>query len=255
MRVIIIIVLFLQVSSIYAQDQNQPICSLNEALQTAIANKKDLAEIKSLKNEVKAIWYSWMYSIIKWQTLHEYMLAISDLNRIAVLHYESGDADLYETSALVGKLADIETSTLVASNEIEINKTLLSRLLLTDDMGIPADTSISIYEIDKGPPELYPWTSELDSVSGNDEFLRAKTITIKGLELDNLFIRLQYFRNYALGHAETTIKSANAAFKLEEIDYIEYIHKLGEAFKIKLEYIELLNNYNQKAIQLEFYAY
>lgn len=255
MRVIIIIVLILQGYSIYAQDQNKPVCSLTEALQTAMATKNDLAEIKSVKYEVKATWYSWMHSIIKWKTLHEYLLSISDLHRIAVLHYESGNADLYETSALVGKLADIETSTLVAYNEIEINKTLLSRLLLTDNIGIPADTTISIYEIDKGQPELYPWSSDLDSTSGHDEFLRAKTMAIKSLELDNHFIRLQYFRNHALGHAETTIKTAYSAYKLEEIDYLEYIHKLGEAFQIKLEYIELLNNYNQKAIQLEFYAY
>ncbi len=253
MRVIIIIGFFLQVSLLNAQDRLHT-CSLDEALQLATSNCRNHAEMKMLKTKVKASWYTWLYSIVKWQTIHAYALAINDLSRIAELHYSSGETDLYETSVLIGKLAEIETSALTAETDIEISKATLCRLLFMDDIGIPADTNMSMYEIDKGPlssPALTPNDSAGDSAA----FIHLKTIEILNLELDNLFIRLQYFSKFALNHAETTIHTASSAYKLEEIDYIEYIHKLGEAFEIKLNYLFLLNAYNQKAIQLEAYAY
>jgi cobalt-zinc-cadmium resistance protein CzcA len=58
-----------------------------------------------------------------------------------------------------------------------------------------------------------------------------------------------------LVYAETLIRTAQARFKSEEIDYLELTDKMTEALQIRLEYLEILNNYNQSAVQLEYYAY
>jgi hypothetical protein len=58
-----------------------------------------------------------------------------------------------------------------------------------------------------------------------------------------------------LTHADIILQTSRAKFNAEEIDYLEFTEDIAEAFKIKLEYLETMNNYNQKAIQLEYYAY
>ncbi len=58
-----------------------------------------------------------------------------------------------------------------------------------------------------------------------------------------------------LGQADQLLEINRAKFENEDIDYTEYTQKADEAFQIQLDYLETLNNYNQTAIQLEFYAY
>ena len=74
-------------------------------------------------------------------------------------------------------------------------------------------------------------------------------------ELNNYFKKLQYFNMVGLGQADQLLEINRAKFENEDIDYTEYTQKAAEAFQIQLDYLETLNNYNQTAIQLEFYAY
>jgi cobalt-zinc-cadmium resistance protein CzcA len=74
-------------------------------------------------------------------------------------------------------------------------------------------------------------------------------------ELNNYFKKLQYFKQVGLDQADQLLELNRAKFEIEDIDYTEYTQKADEAFRIQLDYLETLNNYNQTAIQLEFYAY
>ena len=259
MRVILIIAFLLQVSFSTGQEISENTYTLQEALKTAFSMNPSY-DRKKLAYEVKSAWHFWLFRIHKWHTLEEYQYMLGDLNRIATLRYQSGDVGFYETSALLEELADIQTSAAISANEIEISHNTICGLLMSNDRIIPADSVLSLYEIDKGtgmisPVEITGTKETDDSLTSRQAFIHAKSVENKQLELDNLFIKLQFYNAYGLAHAETTIHTAQARFNAEEIDYFEFVEKLAEAYRIRLEYLEILNNYNQNAIQLEYYAY
>lgn len=81
-------------------------------------------------------------------------------------------------------------------------------------------------------------------------------ITIENLILDlnKTFKNLMYYDQFALVQAEQIVQTVTLQLEKEEIEYIEYARHIAESISIKLEYLEILNQYNQNAIQLEFYA-
>jgi len=82
-------------------------------------------------------------------------------------------------------------------------------------------------------------------------------ITIENLvtELTKHFRQLQYYNEFGLRQADEIIRNARLQFEKENIGYLEYVQSLSQAVSVKTGYLETLNNYNQTAIQLEFYAY
>lgn len=63
---------------------------------------------------------------------------------------------------------------------------------------------------------------------------------------------LNYFEKSALPNANLIIKQADKGFKNGEIGYMEYLQALKNALTIKSNYLNALNQYNQRIIQLEF---
>ncbi len=81
-----------------------------------------------------------------------------------------------------------------------------------------------------------------------------QTINKQVLELEKLYRRVAYYNKSGLQQSDVLIKTLKLKYEKEEIEYFEYIRGMEEALDIQLEYIEALNNYNQKAIDLEFYS-
>jgi len=75
------------------------------------------------------------------------------------------------------------------------------------------------------------------------------------IELDKLFLRLNYFYDYALKHSDLLESHAKKKLENNEINLSEYLQKLDEVFKTRLEYLKTLDEYNQTAINLELYTY
>jgi hypothetical protein len=265
MRVILIIALFLQVFAANGQADKRQAITIEEALKIGLQNNPvslSVAERKKLSIDIKSAWYRWLFDIHKWQTLQDYQYLLSDLDRIAAERYLAGDVDLLEKSASLTKLAEIQTATAVVANEIDLTTNLLKQLLFTDTEIVPADTSLSIYQVVKESADgQYLNYQPASNVQGDTllsryrHFIAAKSFEYKQLELDGYFIRLQFYNSFGLTHANTILQTSHAKFNAEEIDYLEFTEDIAEAFKIKLEYLETMNNYNQKAIQLEYYAY
>jgi cobalt-zinc-cadmium resistance protein CzcA len=95
-------------------------------------------------------------------------------------------------------------------------------------------------------------------VSGMDstgQFIHERKRENLEYELNNYFKKLQFFNQVGLEQADQLIEINRTKFENEDIEYTEFIQKTDEAFQIRLDYLETLNNYNQTAIQLEFYAY
>ncbi len=63
---------------------------------------------------------------------------------------------------------------------------------------------------------------------------------------------VNYYETKALPQAELIISNAKKSFENEAINYIEYIQGLDTGLKIKRNYLELINQYNQAVIAIEY---
>lgn len=70
-------------------------------------------------------------------------------------------------------------------------------------------------------------------------------------ELRRLRIQLEYYRNTALPQATLLITTSQKAFEAGEVDYYQLSQSLNNANNVRRQYIELINQYNQTAIELE----
>jgi cobalt-zinc-cadmium resistance protein CzcA len=86
-------------------------------------------------------------------------------------------------------------------------------------------------------------------------FSTDKTIENLVAELTKYFRQIQYYDEYALKQADEIMRNARLQFEKENIEYLMYTQSISMALSIKKRYLETLNDYNQTAIQLEFYAY
>jgi cobalt-zinc-cadmium resistance protein CzcA len=84
--------------------------------------------------------------------------------------------------------------------------------------------------------------------------LNTSEIEILLLELNKYFRVIRRFETNSLPLSGLLINSALAQFDSEEIDYLLFLDNISAAFKIRKEYYQAILNYNQTAIQLEFYA-
>jgi cobalt-zinc-cadmium resistance protein CzcA len=63
---------------------------------------------------------------------------------------------------------------------------------------------------------------------------------------------LEYYRQNALPQAALILQNAQQGFQGGAIGYLEYVQALERALAIQSDYLELLNQYNQSVITLEF---
>ena len=70
-------------------------------------------------------------------------------------------------------------------------------------------------------------------------------------DLRRLQIQIEYFRKTALPQAELLINKSQRAFEAGEIDYYQLSQSLNNANNVRRQYIEVINQYNQTAIELE----
>lgn len=70
-------------------------------------------------------------------------------------------------------------------------------------------------------------------------------------ELRRLAVQLNYYRNTALPQAQVLINTSQRAFEVGEIDFYQLNISLNNANNLRRQYIDILNQYNQTAIELE----
>ena len=71
------------------------------------------------------------------------------------------------------------------------------------------------------------------------------------LELNALQNELQYYHENALQKSRLIKRTAYLQYEKEEIEYYELVQSLKAASEIDLSYLEILKDYNRKAIELE----
>ena len=71
-------------------------------------------------------------------------------------------------------------------------------------------------------------------------------------KLEQLQKSLDFYKENAIPQAELLFKQAQRGFKEGEIGYVEYTQGLDRAAKIELDYLEIINQFHQTKIDLEF---
>jgi len=63
---------------------------------------------------------------------------------------------------------------------------------------------------------------------------------------------LNYYENQAVPEADLIIDQATKSYKAGAIDYLDYIQSLSRALTIRQNYLDVLNNYNQTIISIDY---
>lgn len=63
---------------------------------------------------------------------------------------------------------------------------------------------------------------------------------------------VEYYEKQAVPEANSIIKQASLGYKVGAIDYLDYITSLTRALSIKQNYLDVLNDYNQTIISIDF---
>jgi len=63
---------------------------------------------------------------------------------------------------------------------------------------------------------------------------------------------LKYYDEKALPQAELILSNSKKSFENGAIDYVEYMQGLTYGIEIKNNYLEVLNQYNQSIIAIEY---
>ncbi|MEO9484038.1 MAG: CusA/CzcA family heavy metal efflux RND transporter [Ekhidna sp.] len=63
---------------------------------------------------------------------------------------------------------------------------------------------------------------------------------------------LSYYQTNALPQAELILKQAQKGFQSGDIGYVEYTQGLNRSLSVRFNYLDILNQYNQTIIQIEF---
>jgi cobalt-zinc-cadmium resistance protein CzcA len=78
-------------------------------------------------------------------------------------------------------------------------------------------------------------------------------------EIDNQFSQLEkytfiltYYEEKALKQANVILEHATRSYNEGDISYIEYASAISDAFDIKIDYLEAINNYNQTVIRIQY---
>jgi hypothetical protein len=250
MRTFLIFLLLVPFFVTRGQSPSQKYITLGDAISLALLNNSvtDEHDKKVLVGNVEKTWFQLVFEKNKTSVIQQQAFLMQDLPHVADLRYDAGDIDLLEKNSMISQFAEVNTSLSRMEDDMSISRNNLKILLLVKDDLMPCDSVLVMYALKKNEHS----GGVTDST---EKFIHERKQENLEFELNNYFKKLQYFNRVELGEADQLLEINRVKFENEEIDYTEYTQKAGEAFRIQLDYLETLNNYNQTAIQLEFYAY
>lgn len=251
MRILFTFFMLVAIVQIQGQPLPEKLISLDDAISLALLNNyqgktDDLMRV--LVTDVEKTYFQLLYEKNKTEVIRQEALLMRNMASVADLRYEAGDIDLLEKNSMIARFAEVNTTLSRMEDDLSISRNNFKILLLVQDELMPVDSVLGMYALKKNE---HP-ASGLDSTG---QFIHERKRENLEYELNNYFKRLQYYNVVGLGQAEQLLEINRVKFENEDIDYTEYAQKAEEAFRIQLDYLETLNNYNQTAIQLELYAY
>jgi len=178
------------------------------------------------------------------------------------------------------ELQSLRSQIEVASREIRVEK---SKLLPDFSMGYFNQSLVGTYEKD-GTSKYYDASKRFQGIEAGISiplFAKPQKARIRAAEINKqiqqaqvdafyfglfqrgstllsdlrrLQIQIDFYRNTAIPQANLLISASQRAFEAGELDYYQLSQSVNNAVDVRKQYIELLNQYNQTAIELELIA-
>jgi heavy metal efflux system protein len=287
--------------------------------------EKDIT-VKKLENQVKSVYYSWLFSLKKLDLIAEHFNLFKESNKIGDLQYAAGSTTALDLISAKTRTAEIENMLISAEFETMQTENQLKQLIVIKDSLVAPPGELPLYSINGSSlpgvrfsdtlimqaemnnmlvkkavvslekTKLLPdisvgyFNQEINHVKGFkgwgiglaiplwyfpqqgkvkeaeveqdialNEYLYTKSKTAADIEnlkllLEKYFALVQFYHASALQQADELEKTATVNFQKENIEHNEYLSLLHTSFLIKMDYLQAVNNYNQTAIQLEFYV-
>jgi hypothetical protein len=231
-----------------AQDQGERVIGLRDALALAAANSNDtISDVYAA--DIKSEYCRWIYRHNKLRVLDEKRALCGLLMEKSVLHYELGETDIAGSVLPYIDYLEAESQYADAACDVRISENSLKEILFTGDSLIPESDSLVKY---------FPVAQEAgnfitDSAGGDyREFRKQREMVQLELLLKKYEDQLTYYEKI-MGLSKQLVEVAADRYENEDIEYSAYAGMLGRALDLKLEYLNILNLYNQAAIRKELY--
>jgi hypothetical protein len=235
-------------SGIMAQDQTARVIGLKEALAMAADRIGDTIS-GAYAADIKSEYYRCIYGYNRLSVLDEKMAVYGKLMEIAGLHYKLGETDIEGSELPHVDYLEAESQYTEAVYDLRISENNLRKLLFTGDSVIP----------DVGSPFKYLQAVQAAEISAADgsggdynQFLKQKELMQMDLMLEKHESRFSCYEKI-LGLSQSLVEAAGNRYENEDIEYCDYAGIACRALDLKLEYLKILNEYNQAAIRMELY--
>jgi hypothetical protein len=231
-----------------AQDRYERVISLREAMDLAAANMNDtISDVYAA--DIKSEYYRWIYGHNKLKVLDEKRALCGLLMENSQLHWELGETDAAGRVLPHIDYLEAESQYADAGYDIRISENNLKKLLFTGDSLIPeSDSLVKYFSVARGAENF-----TADSASGDyREFIKQRERAGLELLLKKYEDQLAYYEKI-LALSKQLVEVAGDRYKNEDIEYSAYAGMVGRTLNLKLEYLKILNLYNQAAISKELY--
>ena len=211
-----------------------------------IANKMHISD-----TELRSLYLTYLYFIDKNLLLKSYKEELADLPAYAKKAYNSGDISNQKMNLLLLNFHSLENKIIINSYDISIIENKIKRLLKSASNIYPMDDSLMIYESSflNGKIENHLKTENIpDSIFNS--FIEEENLILEYLKYKE---ELEFYKIYQLPYISVLRTNLDQELMMDEIDKIEYLLKINEIYSTKEDYLTLINNYNQKALETEKY--
>ena len=198
--------------------------------------------------DLKSHYFQYIYLIEKNVLLKEERELLRTIENDAVLAYKNGEISDIEKDQLILESLKLENEINNITYDISMAENEVKSILNVNADIIPKTDSLEMYISFQLIELMQSQTNSLPDDSGLLAFLSKENGM---LELSKYADNISFQRESMLPYANKIKKNAILKLKNEEIDKINYYYMLSEVFLIRETWIDLINTYNQKAIEIE----
>jgi hypothetical protein len=234
--IIILLYFYLGMSclGVMAQERGERVIGLREAMDLAAANLNDtISDVYAA--DIKSEYYQWIYGYSRLKVLDKKRALYALLMDNSRLHYESGETDVAGKVLPHIDYLEVESQYADAGYDVRISENNLKKLLFTGDSLIPqSDSLVKYFSADYR------------------EFMKQRETVELELMVKKYEDQLACFEKI-LALSGQLAEVAADRYENEDIEYSDYAGMVGRALDLELEYLRILNLYNQAAIREELY--
>ncbi len=217
-----------------AQDRGERVIGLQEALALAATNLNDtISDVYAA--DIKSEYYRWIYGHNRLKVMDEKRALCGLLMEKSLLHYELGETDVAGRLLPYIDYLEAESQYADAVYDVRISENKLKKILFTGDSLIPESDSLVKY-----------------CLADYHDFTKNRERAEPELLLKKYEDQLAYYEKI-LGLSKRLVQVAGDRYENEDIEYCAYAGMVGRALDLRLEYLNILNLYNQAAIRKELY--